>query len=114
MPDEPHLAGQAEAARHRAAHLRRDAEGHGWRIRDEHRFDPAPIAQLEDELPRPVGRQLVAHDYGPPDRESGLQLTPKLLRQVRHLIEVGDPTSMDPAIELSGVEGVGAAFLEKA
>ena len=70
MPDQPHLAGQAEAARHRAAHLRRDAEGHGRRIRDEHGFDPAPVAQLEDELPRPVGRQLVADDHGPPDRES--------------------------------------------
>ena len=62
VPDEPHLAGQAEPAGHRASDLRRHAEGHGRRVRDEHRFDPAPVAELEDELPGAVGRQLIADD----------------------------------------------------
>ena len=38
---EPHLAGQAEGARHRAADLGRDAEGHGRRVGDEDRLDAA-------------------------------------------------------------------------
>ena len=72
-----------------------------------------PSLELEDELPGAVGRQLIADDLWPPDRESALQLRPKLLRQVRHLVEVGDAVTMNPAIQLPCVEGVVAAFLQE-
>ena len=57
---ETHLAGQAEAARHRASHLRRDAEGHRRRVGDEDRLDAPRVGELEHELARAVDRALVA------------------------------------------------------
>ena len=90
IPDEPHLPGQAEAARHRAPDLRRDAERHRRRVRDEHRLDAPAIRELEGELPRPVRRDLVADDARRVDDELVLKPGAKRLRQVCHPAEIGD------------------------
>src|ERR1044072_3526626 len=102
MPDQSHLAGQAETTRHRATHLRGDAEGHRGSVRDEHGFDSAPVAEFEDELPGPVRRDLIADNSRTTNGEPGLQLASKLLGEVRHLVEVRDSAPMNPAIQLSG------------
>ena len=62
IADEPHLARQAEPARHRASDLGRDAERHGRRVGDEDRLDAAAVCELEHELPGAVDGRLVADD----------------------------------------------------
>ena len=54
MANQAHLAGQAEGAAHRAADLRRDAEGLRRRVGDEDRFDLLAVGEREDELLRAV------------------------------------------------------------
>ena len=69
VANQPHLAGEAEAARHRAPHLRRDAEGHRRRVGDEDRLDPAAVRQLEHELSGAVDGAIVGDDLRRGDGE---------------------------------------------
>ena len=52
VPHQPHLAGEAEAARHRASDLGRDAEGHRRRVGDEHRFDHVAVGEAQQRISR--------------------------------------------------------------
>ena len=101
VPREPHLAGQAERAGHRAAHLRRDAEGHGRRIGDEHRFDPLAVRQAKQELLGAVDRAFAMDELRRRQRELGGQLLAQRARQVGHRrAEIGDAVPVDPLEDL--------------
>ena len=75
MSHQSHLARQAEAARHRAPNLGRDAERHRRRVGNEHRLDTLTVAQLQYELASPVDRLLVTDDGG--SREGELLVEPE-------------------------------------
>ena len=64
-----HLAGQAERAAHRAAHLRRDAEGLRRRVGDVDALDLPAVRQRQHQLLRAVLGVLVAHDRRRGDAE---------------------------------------------
>eukprot|EP00964_Phaeocystis_antarctica_P157434 scaffold127594_cov69-Phaeocystis_antarctica.AAC.7 len=60
---EAHLAGRAERAAHRAAHLRRDARcAPVIRIRHQHRLNELPVVQTQQTLSRAVTRLLLVRD----------------------------------------------------
>ena len=113
IPVDPHLAGQAERAAHRAADLRRDAEGHavgvgevlaGGIFGDADGLDVLAVAQREQELGGAVGRLLAAHDQRRVDVEVGGERRAQLAAQIAHEREVADAALVDPLKDLPGVE----------
>ena len=112
IPDETHLACQAEAAGHCASDLRGDAERHRGRVRDEHRLDAAchPPARGRACACRPT-ESLVADDARGVDDELVLKPGAERLRQVCHPAEIGDAVSINPAEDLVRVEPLTAARL---
>jgi hypothetical protein len=103
MPHQSHLARQAEAARHGAANLRRNAEGHRRGVGDEHCFDPFAVVQLQDEFPCAINRLLVADDGRSRQRELPRAESESLGRSVIRSKSV-TPALEDPPVELAGVE----------
>src|SRR5207245_8180255 len=90
VPDEPHLAGRAERAGHRATGLRRNADGVARAVmRHEHGLDPMAIVELQQDLARlAIGARLLDDrlDAGPAERggERGAQA----LREIGELAPV--------------------------
>ncbi|OHB67490.1 MAG: hypothetical protein A2Y77_05830 [Planctomycetes bacterium RBG_13_62_9] len=79
---QPDPRGSAKAAAHRAAHLRGDAQGLPLILRQQHRLDPLPVGQLEQELGRPIGVAEALDDLEPRDEEPPLgQLLAERLAQ---------------------------------
>ena len=76
MPHQAHLARQAERARHRAADLRRHAEGLRGRVRNVDGLDLPAIGESEQELRRAVGRGLPRVDAGVVDDERARRASP--------------------------------------
>jgi hypothetical protein len=104
VPYQTHLAGQAERARHRAADLGRNAEGHRRRIRDEDRFDVPAVDEPQQELLRAIGRHFALLERRRRQREVISELSPQLQRQVGHRGGIGDAAAIDPAEDLSRAE----------
>ena len=69
VPHQPHLAREAERAGHRAADLRRDAEGHRRRVGNEDRLDLPAVGEREQEFLGAVGRTLARDDGRRRERE---------------------------------------------
>ena len=69
IPHQPHLAGEAEVAVHRAADLAGDAERLFRRVRDVDGFDLAAIRELEEKLARAIHRSGVVNQYRRRDDE---------------------------------------------
>ena len=114
IPDEPHLAGQAERARHRAADLGRDAEGHRRRVGDEHRLDLAAVGEPQQELLGAVDRSLALRRCaGVVSANSSRERGAQLARQVGHRVDVGDAAAVDPAEDLARAEALVAALVER-
>ena len=86
---QPHLAGQAEAALHRAADLRGNAERLARRVGNEDRLDAPAVVESEQKLHRAVGRRLAGDDGRRGDAEVFGQIGAQRPRQIRHLLEVG-------------------------
>ena len=97
IPHEPHLAGQAERAAHRAPDLRRDAERLRGRVGNVDRFDVAAVGELQQKLRRAVFRGLAGFERGRRNSERLSELHPQLLAEVRHLREVGHAARVNPA-----------------
>ena len=107
VADQPHLAGQAERAGHRAADLRRDAEGHRRRVGDEHRLDLAAVGEAQQELLGAVGRSSRdATSAGVVSVNSAASARAQLARQVGHRRDVGDAAAVDPAEDLARAEAL--------
>ena len=113
VPDEPHLAGEAERARHGAADLRRDAERHRRRVGDEHRFDLPAVGEPQQELLGAVGGPFACDD---PRRVSvNSAARPRAApAKVGHLAEGGDAAAVNPAEDLAGAEPLDAALSKRA
>src|SRR5439155_2645505 len=84
-----------------AADLSGDTEGEAVVVGHEHRADPAPVAQTEDELSAAVlggGDALGLRDVnGGPLGEPGAEV----LREITHRVEVEDTLAIDPRRELA-------------
>jgi hypothetical protein len=68
MAGKAHLPGRAENAAHGAADLRADAGRVAIAVGHEHRFDPLPVLQAQEEFARTVGAPLFQDQLGP-DRD---------------------------------------------
>ena len=104
MPNESHLAGQAERAAHRAANLCRDAEGLRGRVGNEDRLDLPAVRESEDEFLGAVLGDVAPDDLGRRDDEALGELGRAARGQVGHAREVGDPALPDPAEHLTARE----------
>src|SRR3989442_1388215 len=101
VPLETHHTGQAEPTLEPAADLSGDTEGEAVVVGHEHRADPAPVAQTEDELSAAVlggGDALGLRDVnGDPLGEPGADV----LREITHRVEVENALAIDPRRELA-------------
>ena len=101
VPLETHHTRQAEPTLEPAADLSGDTEGEAVVVGHEHRADPAPVAQTEDELSAAVlggGDALGLRDVnGGPLGEPGAEV----LREITHRVEVEDALAIDPRRELA-------------
>ena len=104
IPREPHLAGEAERAGHRAAYLRRNAEGHGRGIGNEHRFDPLAVGQAKQELLRAIDRAFAMDELRRRHQsEFGGQLLAQRARHIGHGrqgSQIRHPVPVDPLEDL--------------
>jgi len=87
IADEPHLAGRAERARHRAARLGRDAHGVARAVmRHEHALDVVPVGEPQQRLARlAVGARLLAHELDGAPAERGRERLPQRLGEIGEL-----------------------------
>ena len=107
---DPHLAGQAERALHRAADLGGDAEGHVASARSSAGFGDADgldvLAVAEPRAGTWRCRRPIARG-GPPAAwrcRSGPRARAKLAAQIAHEREIDDAAPVDPLKNLPGVE----------
>ena len=110
---EPHLAGQTERARHRAANLRGDTEGHPRSVWNIDALDRAAVIESEQELLCAVNRLLTMHQRRRRERKVRHQIGAELARQVGHRLDIGYAAAIHPAKELTGAEAFEAVRFEK-
>ena len=105
VADDAHAPGEAEGALHRAADLRRDAEGLRRRVGDEDRLDQVAVGELEEELRR-CRPSTVPASRPPACRPTGGSAEPvaELAAEVGHGAEVGHAAAIDPLEDLPPVE----------
>jgi hypothetical protein len=113
VADQTHPAGEAERARHRAADLRRDAEGHRRRVGDEDRLDVLAVGEAKEKLLGAVHRRLPLSQRGRGQRELVREGGSKIARQVGHRRDVGDAAAVDPAEDLARVKRLVPAPVER-
>ena len=104
MAHEAHLAGQAEGAPHRAADLRRDAEGLRRRVGNEDALDLAPIGEGQHELAGAVFRHVLPHDRRRREWQLGGERGPQVAAEVAHLVVTGRAALPDPGEDLLRAE----------
>jgi hypothetical protein len=109
---DPHLAGQAECALHRASDLGGHAERLSRCIGDVDRFDVPAVGEPEEELRRAVFRTLLALDDGGRDRPRGRELRAKVAAEVAHQRKVRHAALVHPLEDLAGVKARAAQCLE--
>src|SRR5437870_7127823 len=112
--DEPHPCRRAEAAAHAAAGLARDAEREAVPgavraadLRDQHALDrrrreSALARQVEEELPRPVGRLGDERRLDAIDAELRREPCAERARETRHLVEGRGALAVQPRQDLAG------------
>ena len=113
VADDPHLPGQAEAAFHGAADLRRQAERVGRRVGNEHRLDQLPVLEPHQQLRRAVDRTLLADDFGRDDAKRRGEAGAQIAAEVGHAGEIGDAALVDPLEELARMKTRMAHRLER-
>src|SRR5439155_16659471 len=114
VADEPHARRRAEAAAHGAAGLARDAEREAVPgavgavdLRDQHALDrrrreSALARQVEEELPRPVGRLGDERRRDAMDAEFRREPRAERARETRHLVEGRGALAVQPRQDLAG------------
>ena len=112
VPDQPHLAREAEAAGHGASDLGRDAERHRRGVGDEDRFDHVAVGQAQGQFFGTVNGPFAADDLRGCQRETGRERGAETLRQVGHLVEGSDAVTIDPSEDLPGAKPLQAELLE--
>ena len=114
VADQPHLAGQAERARHRAADLRRDAERHRRRVGDEHRLDVPAVGEPEQELLGAVDRRFAsARRPGVVSAKSSASEARRLRGRSVMASRSVTPLPVDPAEDLTRAEPLVSALDER-
>src|SRR4029077_1980920 len=101
---EPHLPGEAEVAVHRAADLAGDAEGLPGRVGDVNSLDAPTVLELEEELPRAVGRSVFVGQPWRADAKAFRQLRAQIAAKVGHGGKVRHAVLVDPGEHLPGAE----------
>ena len=93
VPAEPHRARGAERARQRAARLRRDADGAPVAVPHQHRLEREAVGAAEARLHGAVGRALLLLERQLGERELLREPRAERLRERRHLVPRGRPSS---------------------
>ena len=101
IAQQPHFSGETEGARHGAADLGRDAEGHGRRVGDEDRLDPPAVAEAQQKFFGAVDRPLAFDELGREECERLGERRAQVASQIGHRAEVGDTVAINPPEDLA-------------
>ena len=104
VADQPHRAGEAEAAVERAADLAGDAERAAVRVGDEDHLIIMAVGRLEQPFAGAVGRDLLHHHLRAADREALGEPGALRLGDVAHRVEAGGAAIVDLVPELLGAQ----------